>query len=126
MPFHERELPKRYGPLVRIAPNELAFSSPQAWRDIYGQKKAELPKSPDFYRSSIMFPMSVFDATQEPHTVLRRQLVQGFGELPIDRSRLSGRIFNSSSSVYGPLRKRIAITVCGIGVTGRSLVPSKT
>ncbi|QKX63774.1 uncharacterized protein TRUGW13939_10945, partial [Talaromyces rugulosus] len=30
----------RYGPVVRISPNELAFNSPQAFRDIYGSPAA--------------------------------------------------------------------------------------
>lgn len=30
----------RYGPIVRISPNELAFNSPQAFRDIYGSPAA--------------------------------------------------------------------------------------
>ena len=28
------------GPIVRVAPNELSFSSAQSWKDIYGQRKS--------------------------------------------------------------------------------------
>lgn len=31
-------LHERYGPVVRISPNELAFNTPQAFRDIYGAR----------------------------------------------------------------------------------------
>ncbi|KAK0611900.1 cytochrome P450 [Immersiella caudata] len=33
-----------YGPIVRIAPKELAFNDPEAWRIIYGHKTEEFPK----------------------------------------------------------------------------------
>jgi cytochrome P450 len=31
----------RYGPVVRISPDELSFADPQAWRDIYGRGSKE-------------------------------------------------------------------------------------
>ncbi|KAL8692053.1 MAG: hypothetical protein Q9218_002839 [Villophora microphyllina] len=31
------------GPVVRVAPNELSFSSAQSWKDIYGQRKGHAP-----------------------------------------------------------------------------------
>lgn len=34
--LHITALHERYGPVVRIGPNELAFNTPQAFRDIYG------------------------------------------------------------------------------------------
>lgn len=48
------ELHRRYGDVVRIAPNELSFSGNGAYKDIYGHKKAGQPalqKDPKFYRS---------------------------------------------------------------------------
>lgn len=33
-----KALHERYGPVVRISPNELAFNTPQAFRDIYGAR----------------------------------------------------------------------------------------
>ena len=35
-PYDLLELHERYGSVVRIAPNELSFSSAQSWKDIYG------------------------------------------------------------------------------------------
>ncbi|KAI1822020.1 putative cytochrome P450 monooxygenase [Xylaria intraflava] len=82
LPFRVSELHKRYGPVVRIGPDELAFCSPQAWRDIYGHKKgqSDLPKFPGFYRVFGDAPMSIFDATSERHAMLRRPLAQGFSD----------------------------------------------
>ena len=34
-PFKLLELHKRYGPVVRVAPNDLSFNSAASWRDIY-------------------------------------------------------------------------------------------
>ena len=48
------ELHQKYGGIVRVAPNELSFSSNGAYKDIYGHKKAGLPtleKDPRFYMS---------------------------------------------------------------------------
>ena len=38
LPFDMLALHRRYGPVVRVAPDELAFSDPQAWRDIMGHR----------------------------------------------------------------------------------------
>ena len=39
-PFDVRDLHCRYGPVVRIAPNELSFITPSSWKDIYGHNAA--------------------------------------------------------------------------------------
>ncbi|OIW22978.1 putative cytochrome P450 monooxygenase [Coniochaeta ligniaria NRRL 30616] len=74
--FHER-----YGTVVRLAPNELAFASHQAWRDIYGHKPGqdELPKSKLFYRNTGM-PPSIVSEDKENHALLRRLLANGFSD----------------------------------------------
>lgn len=78
------ELHKRYGPAVRIAPNELVFSSPQAWRDIYGHKKAgedEFPKYDGFYKIlGSTVPTSLISSSREEHGLLRRQMSHGFSD----------------------------------------------
>ncbi|KAI8952234.1 putative cytochrome P450 monooxygenase [Xylaria longipes] len=83
LPFHVDKLHKKYGTVVRIAPNELAFSSPQAWHDIYGHKKAgqeEFAKYDGFYRMFPWLPTSVLNANRQDHSVLRRQLSHGFSD----------------------------------------------
>ncbi|KAJ0161034.1 hypothetical protein CTA2_6903 [Colletotrichum tanaceti] len=45
-----REFQDQYGPVVRIAPNELSYESyttSTAWKKIYGQRKPEFPKALD-------------------------------------------------------------------------------
>ncbi|KAI1305687.1 cytochrome P450 [Xylaria venustula] len=83
LPFHVSELHKQYGPVVRIAPNELAFSSPQAWRDIYGHKKLgqeEFPKYEGTYKIFKHLPTSIINSDREEHGALRRQLSHGFSD----------------------------------------------
>ncbi|KAJ5752860.1 hypothetical protein N7520_009777 [Penicillium odoratum] len=52
LPFDMLDLHKKYGDIVRIAPDELAFSHPDAWKDIMGHKngKPEMAKASWFYR----------------------------------------------------------------------------
>jgi cytochrome P450 len=38
-PYRQLELHAKYGPVVRIAPNELSFNTSSSWRDIYGVRK---------------------------------------------------------------------------------------
>lgn len=83
LPFHVAQLHARYGPVVRISPNELAFSDPQAWRDIYGHKQQgqeEFPKFDGFYRPIKGLPKSIMNLPREEHGILRRQLSPGFSE----------------------------------------------
>ncbi|OTB05990.1 hypothetical protein M426DRAFT_319363 [Hypoxylon sp. CI-4A] len=77
------KLHAKYGPIVRISPNELAFSHPQAWKDIYGHRRngePDLPKYDRFYRTIDNIPRSIINAHREQHTFLRRQLSHGFSE----------------------------------------------
>ena len=77
------DLHKQYGDVVRIAPNELAFSTPEAWKDIMGNRKAgeeEIGKFLDFYRPIESQPINIISAGREQHGLLRRQLSHGFSE----------------------------------------------
>ncbi len=49
-PYDVLKLHEKYGPVVRVSPNELSFSSLQSWKDIYGPRAGHqtLIKS-DFY-----------------------------------------------------------------------------
>lgn len=43
--YHIQDLHKRYGPVVRIAPNELSFTDPQAWEDIFIRQPPGIAKT---------------------------------------------------------------------------------
>lgn len=57
--FDAADLHKKYGPVVRLAPNELAFQDPRAWRDVMGGGTSEIPKCRARFFSSIHGAISV-------------------------------------------------------------------
>ncbi|KAK5659635.1 hypothetical protein OQA88_839 [Cercophora sp. LCS_1] len=69
----------QYGPIVRIAPNELAFNSPEAWREIYGHKAEEFPKLQAFYRPR-KAPANMVTETRFNHRNLRLQIAPQFSD----------------------------------------------
>lgn len=77
-------LHKKYGPVVRIAPNELAFSNSDAWKDIIGHKNnaEEFAKYRPQYRPgrSAYLPPDILCAGRDEHAALRRQLSHGFSD----------------------------------------------
>lgn len=73
---------EKYGPVVRIAPNELAYASADAWREILGHnpKGEEAGKYTPFYKVSEAMPSNVINENRERHAVLRRNLAHGFSD----------------------------------------------
>ena len=76
--FHDQ-----YGPVVRIAPNELSYTDSRAWKDIYGGR----PNSGDpiFERNNTWFkplrpgdPMSVMGHDEASHAKQRKALMSAF------------------------------------------------
>lgn len=81
--FHHRavhELHEKYGPIVRIAPNNISFINPQAWKDIYAHKKSrdqEMIKDPEFYVRNPDAP-TIVNGNYEEHARYRRLYSPGF------------------------------------------------
>lgn len=77
MEHTQRQLHKKYGPLIRIAPNEIAVADPAAIKQIY-RTKGPLAKS-DFYsiwgNSSISKHADNFSNTNEKTHSERRRIV---------------------------------------------------
>lgn len=77
------ELHARHGPVVRIAPDELAFADPRAWRDIMqaGRPGApEIGKWAEHYRARAGGPANIMSAPAGEHARLRRGMAAGFSE----------------------------------------------
>ncbi|KAF4952745.1 hypothetical protein FGADI_6497 [Fusarium gaditjirri] len=78
-----RDLHDQYGPVVRIAPDELSYTSGAAWKKIYGQRSPEFPKVLD---GRGIAPASISGrrtlATEElgRHARLRRAINPAFSE----------------------------------------------
>lgn len=81
LPLHEK-----YGPVVRIAPDELSFTHPDAWKDIYGHRVGnnhnvlELPKAGRFYRTRGTLPNIISEEDRVHHGLVRRVLSHGFSD----------------------------------------------
>lgn len=75
----------KYGPVVRVAPNELIYTSSEAWKDIYSHhngavtKGEEFEKDTKFYRTRGFAP-NILSETRDNHSLIRRQLSHGFSE----------------------------------------------
>ncbi|KAH6982446.1 cytochrome P450 [Ilyonectria destructans] len=82
LPFEMLDIHKKYGTVVRIAPNELAFGDPNAWNEIMGhrvgaKKGAEFEKSTAFYRP-MGGPSDIVNSGGDEHATLRRLMSHGF------------------------------------------------
>ncbi|KJZ69710.1 hypothetical protein HIM_10904 [Hirsutella minnesotensis 3608] len=73
------DLHLRYGPVVRIAPDELSYSHPDAWKDIMGHQPSPRRENE---KDAIFFPEElhggIIDAKTDNHRRMRRILSQSF------------------------------------------------
>ncbi|EKG11555.1 Cytochrome P450 [Macrophomina phaseolina MS6] len=73
----------KYGPVVRLAPNQLSFTSVDAWRDIYGHKlagKGGMPKDLIAYGPDFSGSNGILRTNDEDHARHRRLLAHAFSE----------------------------------------------
>ncbi|RFU34841.1 hypothetical protein B7463_g1459, partial [Scytalidium lignicola] len=82
LPFVLAEEHRRYGEVIRIAPDELSYTNPDGWNDIYGQRigKVELTKDPLFYGNLVSGGGSIISADRSRHGLLRKKMSHGFSE----------------------------------------------
>lgn len=73
------KLHAEYGPIVRIAPDELTTVSAKAWKDIYVSKPF-LPKDPFSTTPPMNGADSLFTAVGHTHARMRRTLVNAFSD----------------------------------------------
>ena len=80
--FLIHQLHLRYGPVVRVAPNELSFIDAQAWKDIYGYRPGvdEFAKDASERFSEDPAHPNIIVADRERHATLRRLLSNAFSD----------------------------------------------
>ncbi|GKZ24469.1 hypothetical protein AbraIFM66951_010693 [Aspergillus brasiliensis] len=74
------ELHLRYGPTVRVAPNELSYNTEEAWRAIYGPRSDEMGKDAVFSQRTPTGVQNILTADRQTHTRQRRLLSHAFSE----------------------------------------------
>ena len=75
------ELHAKYGPVVRISPDELSFKDEQAWKDIYAHPNylAKWPRFA-FVHDKPDTPADIINSTHADHARIRRQFSHAFSE----------------------------------------------
>ncbi|PMD55506.1 cytochrome P450 monooxygenase-like protein [Hyaloscypha bicolor E] len=73
------DLHEQYGSIVRIAPDELATTELEAWKDIY-QAKPQLPKDPLSFTPPLNGADTLFTAQGATHQRMRRTLANAFSD----------------------------------------------
>ncbi|KAI4866577.1 cytochrome P450 [Hypoxylon rubiginosum] len=75
------KLHRKYGPVLRIAPNELTFAQPEAWSDIFQLRPGhqQFLKDPVWWKRQPGHPESLISAIDiDPHARMRKALAPGF------------------------------------------------
>ncbi|KAM5353465.1 hypothetical protein ACJ41O_000115 [Fusarium nematophilum] len=72
------ELHQKYGPIVRVAPDELAFCSAEAWEAIMGHRKGSGGENSKDVVFSAGSENNILGANREDHRRFRRILSNGF------------------------------------------------
>ncbi|OTA99100.1 hypothetical protein M426DRAFT_95514 [Hypoxylon sp. CI-4A] len=116
LPFLLLEYVEKYGPTLRIAPNELLFNDPKAWKEIYGHRTGGALEMEKYNPKLIShLPDHVISAGRTEHGLLRRQLSHGFSEksmreqAPIIESYVNlliRRIYENGNNGNTPLNMR--------------------
>ncbi|KAF2195526.1 cytochrome P450 [Zopfia rhizophila CBS 207.26] len=83
-----QSLHQKFGPVVRIAPDELSFADPAAWEEIYSNQGATpaFPKSALWHAPQPGRPVSVLNALDaKVHAKMRRKMDPAFTERAVGR-----------------------------------------
>ncbi|KAB2578929.1 Cytochrome p450 protein [Lasiodiplodia theobromae] len=78
-----KEMHDKYGEVVRLAPDQVSFTSVEAWKDIYGHKvggKGGMSKDLRFYGPDSAGFNGIIRANDEDHTRQRRLLAHAFSD----------------------------------------------
>ncbi|RMJ14371.1 hypothetical protein CDV36_005981 [Fusarium kuroshium] len=74
------DLHRQYGPTVRVAPDEISYTSDTAWKTIYGHRTVEMTKDPIFSLITPTGVPNIITADRVTHSRHRRLLSHAFSE----------------------------------------------
>ncbi|KAL3483005.1 cytochrome P450 [Aspergillus germanicus] len=101
------DLHQKYGPIVRVSPNELSFGSNESWKAIYGHPIAgtPLPVKAGFYDVfSAGFRRKCLGSERDPnkHAAMRRMLSSAFSQRALlEQESIIGRIVDRFVRIVG-------------------------
>jgi cytochrome P450 len=78
LPYRIKSFHERYGPVVRIAPDELAFTDHKAWSDIYSKREFQRPLQ--WHPKSAKGSSDLISGDIADHSRFRRALLPAFSE----------------------------------------------
>ncbi|RMJ29047.1 Cytochrome p450 [Aspergillus sp. HF37] len=84
------DLHRKYGSVVRVAPDQLSYTTETAWRTIYGHRPVEMQKNclAGFSRPGLKNVHAILSADQPNHARLRRVLAPGLSENAVKEHEL--------------------------------------
>jgi averantin hydroxylase len=90
LPFKLFELHKQYGPVIRIAPDELSYATSQAWKDVFQHRAGheEFSKDPMNSARPVNGIYSIIGANRADHSRFRRLLSHAFSDKGIREQNL--------------------------------------
>ncbi|KAK8199757.1 cytochrome P450 [Phyllosticta capitalensis] len=115
IPGYVAQLHAQYGPVVRLAPNELSYITAEAWRDIYGHKlnnRGGLAKDLTFYSQDSVGENGIIRTNDSDHARQRRLLAHAFSDRALrDQEPLIRRYVDLLSKKIGEVAKTPAATL---------------
>ncbi|TKA72129.1 hypothetical protein B0A55_06358 [Friedmanniomyces simplex] len=87
LPFKVTELHRRYGPVVRIAPDHMSFIDAAAWNDIYGLQPGRVQNQKDIFAYTPLLPgweQGIIRADDTFHARLRKMYGAAFTPKALD------------------------------------------
>lgn len=70
----------KYGPVIRVAPNHLAFCHPDAMNDLSSHRKPGQLENGKEESRSLSVPHSIIGASRTDHTRMRKSMTNGFSQ----------------------------------------------
>jgi len=99
LPMETKKLHDKYGSIIRLSPNELAFNSAQAWIDVYGHRVGRLDLQKDPIHVGAVDPIPGVQVRQYSNTQSLSML------LTTVLDNLHGRSCKSRPSAQGPFSR---------------------
>lgn len=102
-----RKLHEQYGPVVRVAPNELSYTDPEVLKAIYGHRQPGegFRKNPAFFQPATNGVHSILTSEGDAHSSVRRKILPAFSDKAL--SEQHGILQHFTSLLIRRLREKV-------------------